>query len=301
MRRYAVYDVFTDRKLSGNPLAVVFDADGLNTEAMQRIAREFNYSESVFLSPPRNPAHNSAVRIFTPNNEMPFAGHPTVGTAIALFDAQGEADITDRLMVLEEKIGDIRCAVARHVSATYAEFDLPQLPSRRDFDGDPHAIALALGLIPHEIGFENHTISLCDAGVLNIMVPIADLDAMARIRFNGPDWIEIAPKRANGAPASAYLYCRETQHQDSAFHARMFAAGPPSYEDPATGSAVAGLLGAIVHFDQPQGASAWWIEQGIEMGRPSRIRLDAEVVNGEVRAARIGGHAVKIAEGTLYV
>ncbi|MEO3385559.1 PhzF family phenazine biosynthesis protein [Mesorhizobium sp. CAU 1741] len=302
-RRYAIYDVFTDKALAGNPLAIVFDCDGLDQAGMQAIAREFNFSETVFVEPARNPAHNAAIRIFTPHYEMPFAGHPTVGTAVALANDIGLSHDTATLLVLEEKIGDVRCAVTSDGAGPgFAEFDLPQLSEPLDAELDEAAIAAALGLGPHQIGFENHRPSLWSAGVPFVAVPVAGLDVAAAIRFDGPAWAEMAPKRDNGAVACAYLYCRDTIGHDNAFHARMFVPGPPVYEDPATGSAAAAFSGAIVAFDQPQdGVHTHWIEQGIEMGRASRIRLEIDVANGKTRSARIGGHAVRVAEGTLAV
>lgn len=300
-RNYAVYDVFTDTALSGNPLAVVFDSQGLDAAAMQKIAREFNYSESVFVQPAANPAHSAAIRIFTPQYEMPFAGHPTVGAAVALAERGRTTDDTDTLLILEEQIGNVRCAVTRsHDAPSFAEFDLPQLSRQLKLDADDAMIAAALGLGPHEVGFENHRPGLWSAGVPYLTVPVAGLAAMARVQLDGPIWLGLSPLRDNGAPSSAYVYCRETIRHDSAFHARMFVPGPPVYEDPATGSAAAAFSGAIRHFDQlTDGNHTAWIEQGTEMGRPSRIRLDMEVKASDITSARIGGHAVKIAEGKL--
>ena len=297
---YAVYDVFTSEPLAGNPLAVVFDADDLDSAAMQKIAREFNLSESTFVSKPENARHKARVRIFTPDYEMPFAGHPTVGTAIAL--AERDGDRLDGIFVLEENIGPVRCAVSRRDGHPYAEFDLPKLPEQLPLAIEPEVVAAALGLDPQDIGFENHRISHWSAGVPYLTVPVSGPEAAARARFNNDAWMAFSPAKSLDAVASAYVYCRETVGQDNDFHARMFVPGNPSYEDPATGSAAAAFAGAIVHFDQPvDGPNEYWIEQGIEMGRPSRIRLEIEVKGGKATAARIGGNAVKVAEGTLLV
>lgn len=301
-RKYFIYDVFTEDRLAGNPLAVVMDANGLDTAAMQAIAREFNLSETAFVQPPSNPTHRARVRIFTPDYEMPFAGHPTVGTAIALVEAAGGDDMAG-IFVLEENIGLVRCAVTRlGGGALFAEFDLPKLPERLPLTADADIVAAALGLMPHEIGFENHKVSVWSAGVPYIAVPVADTKVAARIRFDNEAWIGFSPRKSESAVASAYIYCRETLGHDNAFHARMIVPGSPSYEDPATGSAAAAFAGAIMHFDKPMdGASRYWIEQGIEMGRPSRIRLELDVQGGGLASARIGGHAVKVAEGVLHV
>ncbi|TIL67985.1 PhzF family phenazine biosynthesis protein [Mesorhizobium sp.] len=300
-RNYLLYDVFTTERLGGNPLAVVLDSKGLDTAAMQAIAGEFNLSETVFVLPPDNPKHRARIRIFTPDHEMPFAGHPTVGAAIALAEMAGDGD-TAGIFVLEENIGPVRCAVSKHAGASFAEFDLAKLPEQLELSADPEAIGAALGLGPHEIGFENHRVSFWSAGVPYVTIPVADLEAAARIRLDNQAWSELAPRKSDWALASPYVYCRETVNHDSAFHVRMIVPGNPSYEDPATGSAAAAFAGAIMHFDGPrEGVSQRWIEQGLEMGRPSRIRLELNVEGGKLAAARIGGHAVKVAEGRMFV
>ncbi len=299
-RKYLVYDVFTEQTLAGNPLGIVLDCEGLDTAAMQAIAREFNLSESVFILPPEDPRHRARVRIFTPDYEMPFAGHPTVGSAIALAEQQGDNG-TAGMFVLEENIGPVRCAVTKGKGATFAEFDLARLPQPSPLSADAAALGAALGLDPHEIGFENHRPSLWSAGVPYVTIPVANLEAAAKIDFDNHAWLELAPSKGEGVVASAYAYCRETLHHDSDFHARMFVPGSPSYEDPATGSAAAAFAGAILDFDRPvDGQTSYWIEQGIEMGRASRIRLEIDVEQGKMAGARIGGHAVKVAEGTLF-
>ncbi len=298
-RRYAIYDVFTRDPLAGNPLAVVFDCGGLDAVAMQKIAGEFNLSETTFVLAPDNPRHKARVRIFTPGSELPFAGHPTVGTAIAL----AEASLIDgpEIMVIEEGIGPVRCAVSTVEGLSFAEFDLARLPERLALDVEPGAVAAALGLAPDEIGFDAHEIALWSAGVPYVAVPVMGLAAAREIAFNNAAWLRLAPLDAAGKPASAYVYCRETVGV-GAFHARTFVPGSPSYEDPATGSAAAALAGAIVAFDRHgDGALTVAIEQGIEMGRPSQIRLEIEVRAGAIAGARIGGHAVKVAAGILSV
>lgn len=298
-RRFAVYDVFSSRKLAGNPLAVVFDAEGLDDEAMQAIAGEFNLSETTFIRPPRNPAHRAEVRIFTPKHELPFAGHPTVGSAIAIVEAAGAKGPS--IFALEEKVGPVRCAVKHDGEAMFAEFDLPRLPEHVPFTDDAAAVAAALGLAPHEIGFENHVVSAYSGGVPYILVPVAGLDAAARAGLDTRAWMELTGPAEALSPA-AFVYCRETVGSGNAFHARMFAGHLGIPEDPATGSAVASFAGAIVRFDRPgEGLSRHAIEQGIEMGRPSLINLELEVENGRLAGARIGGHAVKVGEGTLLV
>jgi trans-2,3-dihydro-3-hydroxyanthranilate isomerase len=298
-RRYVVYDVFTDQVLTGNPLAVVLDCEGLDLVAMQHIAREFNLSESTFVLPPKDPRHRARVRIFAPEYEMPFAGHPTVGTTIAL--AEIASDSSPSTFVLEENIGPVPCYVSRNDGTPFAEFGVPKLPEQVTFSVPSDLVAAALGLEPHEVGFENHLVSCWTAGVPFVMVPVSGLHAAARVRLDSDAWMKISPGKSGREIAAAYVYCRETVNEDSAFDARMFVPGNPSYEDPATGSAAAAFAGAVATFENPKdGATGLWIEQGIEMGRASRIRLDIDVKGSLIEAARIGGHAVKAAEGVIF-
>lgn len=298
-RSYLVYDVFTDTVLEGNPLAIVLDAGGLDTGAMQRIATEFNLSETVFVLPPDNDRHRARIRIFTPVHEMPFAGHPTVGSAVALAELDGIEDAG--IFVLEENIGPFRCAVSRGERATFAEFDLARLPEPADFNVTKEAAAAALGLGAHEIGFENHAVTAWSAGVPYVTIPVAGLDAIGRASLDGKVWTQFIGANRDARSPAAYVYCRDTVRQGSAFHARMFAPHLGLVEDPATGSAAAAFAGAVMHFDQPtDGTHRVWVEQGMEMGRPSLIRLELQVAAGKLTLARIGGHAVKVAEGTLF-
>ena len=299
-RRTMLLDVFTANPLEGNPLAIVLDCDGLDSATMLKIAGEFNLSETVFVLPPENSAHAARIRIFTPHYEMPFAGHPTVGTAVALAAEHGFGD--GELLVLEENIGAVRCVVRREQGASFAEFDLPQLAQQIDFAPDAAQVAAALGLDGSDIGFGSHTLGAWSAGVPYVTVPLRGLDAAARVRFDAQKWMAFAPAKGVGAFASAYVYTAETVAPDATFHARMFVAGVPSYEDPATGSAAAAFMGAVMAHERPaDGTHEVWIEQGLEMGRPSRLRLEIAVAGGQATGARIGGHAVIVGRGVLSV
>jgi len=303
-RDYAVYDVFAADRLAGNPLAVVFDAEGLSDEAMQRIAAEFNLSETVFVLPADNPTHGARLRIFTPRHEMPFAGHPTVGTAVAIAKrkAGGNGASIDVMNVLEEKVGPVRTVAKLQAdAASFAEFDLPRLSTRVHAEISREAVAAALGVEPHEIGFENHHISLWNAGMPYVMVPVHDLSVAAKARCDLVHWEQLAPM-ADGQLADAFVYCRGGVAHEAHFHARMFAPMGGIPEDPATGSAVAAFSGAVHMFDELlDGHHALLIEQGVEMGRPSKIHLHLEVDGGKIVHGRIGGNAVKTAEGTLLI
>lgn len=297
-RKYQVLDVFTDEALAGNPLGVVLDSDGLDTAAMQKIANEFNLSETIFVLPPESAGHSARIRIFTPHYEMPFAGHPTVGGAIAVGLRDG---VEAGILVLEENIGPVRCAVSNNGDSHFAEFTLPKLPVTAPFDISREQAAAALGLDPHQIGFENHRVSAWDAGVPYVTIPVADLTAAAQAGLDTRLWLELTSGLTGARAPAVYVYCRQTTMHDSNFHCRMFAGHIGLVEDPATGSAVAAFAGAINHFDQPiDGDNPVWIEQGVEMGRPSRIKLMLQVEKGALREARIGGHAVVVAEGVLW-
>jgi trans-2,3-dihydro-3-hydroxyanthranilate isomerase len=301
MRRYAVLDVFTDRPLAGNPLAVVLDGEGLDDARMQAIAREFNLSETVFVGSPEKPPHSARIRIFTPRHELSFAGHPTVGTAVllALQDAGENPGAHEAMLILEEKIGPVRCGVfLKGEGCGRAIFDLPAEAVALASDLDRDAVCSALSLLPGEVGFENHVPSVFSAGLAFAFVPVRNLEVIARARPNTGVWHDAFGSDA----AAAFVYCREAEESESDFHARMFAPTMGIEEDPATGSAVAALAGAIMRFDAPgPGSHRFVIEQGFEMGRPSLIGLELDVAGGRIEGARIGGDAVVVARGTLCV
>jgi trans-2,3-dihydro-3-hydroxyanthranilate isomerase len=297
---YHVLDVFTKERFGGNPLAVVLDADGLDGRLMQRIAREFNLSETAFVLTPTHAAHTARVRIFTPAGEMPFAGHPTVGAASLLAELRTPPthESSEALVVLEEQIGPVRVGVRmRRGSAPFAEFDAPKLPEEVGTVPVVDRLAAAVGLIPAEIGFENHRPTRYSAGNAFTFLPVASLEAIAKAQVSSAHW-EAALERATGA----FLYCRRTVHTTSSFHARMFAPHHGIAEDPATGSAAAAFAGIVHRFDElPDGTHKRTIEQGFEMGRPSLIALSVTVEAGKLTAVRIGGHAVRVASGRIEV
>ncbi len=300
-RRHVVLDVFTTQAFAGNPLAVVLDAEGLDTAAMQTIAREFNLSETVFVLPPDKPTHSAKLRIFTPMRELPFAGHPTVG-AIALIAEErfGRPDGgLDAVVAVEETVGVVRAAVRlSETEATWVEFDAPRLPAPVAGDMPPKGeIADALGLDVSDIGFENHVPSQFEAGVSFAFVPVSGLDAIGRARLDPRRWSAAFGK---AEAFSVFVYCRECRRHDGDFHARMFDHGFGIGEDPATGSAAAAFGGVVHRFDAPvDGTHRLRIEQGFEMGRPSLIDLVLEIEKGRPVVLRIGGSAVRVAEGTL--
>lgn len=300
-RFYEVFDVFADKPLAGNPLAVVHDGEGLSDSQMQAIAREFNLSETVFVFPPVNPVHEAMVRIFTPEYELPFAGHPTIGTAVSLAKRRMTGHDADRLVTLEEKVGIVRCGVILGEKGAFGEFDLPRLPEKMSIKIEKEEAAAALGLGAHEIGFENHVPEVWSAGTPYLLVPVHNLIAAAKVSID-PVYVSESLPHVSERPLPIYVYCRDTILFDSNYHARMFVTGSNIYEDPATGSAAAAFAGIIQQNDRPlDGSSQWWIEQGMEMGRPSRIRLELDVSKQKLTGARIGGRTVKVAEGRLFI
>ncbi|MDQ8697440.1 PhzF family phenazine biosynthesis protein [Hyphomicrobium sp. LHD-15] len=300
--KFHTLDVFTDRRFGGNPLAVVLDADALSSEQMQSIAREFNLSETVFVLASERPAHSARMRIFTPTSEVPFAGHPTIGTAALLAELKaplhnGEQDA---LVVLEQGIGTVRVgARIRPGAAAFAEFDAPKLPAEAGVLPPNDVLAAGLGLIPSEIGFENHKPLCFAAGNTFAFVPIASIEAIRRARVNGAHWERAFEQQG---VVGVYLYTRQCEHTASAFHSRMFAPQVGIPEDPATGSAAVGLTGIVHLFDRlPDGTHKRIVEQGYEIGRPSQIVLTLVVDGGKLISVRIGGSAVRVSEGTIEI
>ncbi len=298
--KFHTLDVFTERRFGGNPLAVVLDADDLSDAQMQAIAREFNLSETVFVQASERPAHTARMRIFTPKSEVPFAGHPTIGTAVLLAElkAPQHNGEQDALVILEQAIGTVRVGVrVRAREAAFAEFDAPKLPAEAGILPPNDILASGLGLIPSEIGFENHKPLCFAAGNTFAFVPIASIEAMRRAHVNGLHWERAFEQQG---VVGVYLYTRQCEHTAHAFHARMFAPQVGIAEDAATGSAAVGLAGLVQHFDRLRdGTHKRIVEQGYEMGRPSQITLTLVVSGGKLTTVRIGGSAVRVSEGTI--
>jgi trans-2,3-dihydro-3-hydroxyanthranilate isomerase len=296
-RRFFTLDVFTREPLSGNPLAVVLDAEGLNDRAMQAIAREFNLSETVFVLAPADMKSRASVRIFTPARELPFAGHPTVGTAVLLAIRDHGGQHGHVAFDLEEKIGLVPCSIEIESGARgKAVFTLPRLPVEIEEAANPLALAMAISLKPGDIGFGLHKPSVHSAGVGFTFIPVAGLDALARARPDPSHWHGVRP----ADHANAFVYAPAPHGSTARYQARMFAPGMGVGEDPATGSAVAAFAGAIMAFDAPEdGERLIAIDQGVEMGRPSRIDLHLTVEGGVLVRAAIGGSAVIVSEGRL--
>lgn len=295
---YHTVDVFTDRAFGGNQLAVVPDARGLDAAQMQAIATEFNYAETTFVLPPADPRHTAHVRIFTPKAEMPFAGHPNVGTAF-LCARLGEVfgtPVGDRV-VFEEAVGLVPLDIAQRDGAPIgATFTAPKLPERGETLEAAEAAA-CLGLAADDVAVDRHRPILVSVGVAFLFVELKSATALARARGRIEAIERLLPvRRATGVLA----YVRTAGALDLA--ARMFAPLVGVPEDPATGSAAAGLIGLLGEIDLPRdGEMERRIAQGVEMGRPSTIRTKVAKRDGHLVEVRVGGDCVSIMRGTLTI
>ena len=292
-RRFVTLDVFTTQALAGNPLAVVLDADGLDTAAMQAIAREFNLSETVFVLPPDDPRHRARLRIFTPARELPFAGHPTIGTAVLLALRGENAGAADAVAFgLEEVVGTIPCVVEAGEGAGRARFKLPVLPESLGDAAEAGELAAAFGLRAEDVGFGRHRPSRHGVGPSFTFVPVA-----SRARLDAARTGTIA-----GSPDGFLLYAPEDAGEARAFQARMFAPALGVSEDPATGAAAAAFAGVLMQFAAlGDGTHDVAISQGVAMGRPSEIALQLVIEAGALRSVEIGGAALIVSEGLLHV
>ncbi|MGZ8414274.1 MAG: PhzF family phenazine biosynthesis protein [Gemmatirosa sp.] len=308
--QFVTTDVFTDRQFGGNQLAVVLDARGLSGEEMLAITREFNYSETTFVLPPER-GGACRVRIFTPGAEVPFAGHPTVGTAHVLV-ATGAVrfDGIEGTLVLEEEVGDVpvrvrlpRVApVGGGVEPVFVQLSVASLPEERAAPSR-EALAEALSLTPADLLDGAYAPRTASCGLPFVLVPLASHDAVRRARVRHEAWERALPPDAwsrelmvfaMGAPDEA------TARAGVDVHARVFVPGLSVPEDPATGSANAALAGYLAaRTPRLDGTLRWVVAQGIEMGRPSRLELEADKRGGEITAVRVGGSAVVVSDGTL--
>lgn len=294
-RRFITADVFTDEPFGGNPVAVLPDARGLSTDQMQRLAREFNLSETVFVLPPSVPEHDRHIRIFVPTEEVPFAGHPTIGTAIILATI-GELAIDGPTtgIVLEVEAGPVPVTIqaidGRPVSATLTAPKRPELRPAPPLE----TMAALLSIRPDQI--VQAEASSC--GLPFLLAEVVDRDALGTTSLDPA----IADQIGDQAWARWPLVFTRDAADGIDFQARMYAPGSGIPEDPATGSASAALAGWLGHHDPLQdGTISKVIAQGIEMGRPSRLEIEVDKRAGEVTAVRVTGRAVLISEGQIEV
>lgn len=287
---YLLLDVFTRKGLRGNPLAVVKEADGLLDDQMQRIANEFNLSETVFITRPKTERHTAAVRIFTPHQELPFAGHPTVGAAVVL-----GLELKTTAVRIEEQVGVVTCVIERlDRRAGHARFALPHLPLVAGRAPEKFKIALALGLEPEEIGCGLFQPSVYSAGLLYYLVPVRNGASLAKVRTQKAGWNDVFPLPNN----AVYAFTATPDEPDNHYAARMFS--PNLGEDAATGSAAAALIGPL-SAQAGDGTTEYIIRQGKEMGRPSRIEVQIRKDGDELTHGGIGGDAVILGQGSLDI
>lgn len=296
--RFHTLDVFTNTRFGGNPLAVVLDADALNGTQMQVIAAEFNLSETVFvLKPAKAGSNRRKLRIFTPQAELPFAGHPTVGTSY-LLAALKLIDVSpvDSLMVLEEGVGDVPVTVqfGRDGPAS-TQMSVPRMPERGPEPPPRANLAAMLSLADSDL-LQSHAAWSC--GVPFLFLPVRDRAAIARVKLRMDLWEKLL---SGWWAKSVFLFTTDTVSKDAHIHARMFAPAFGVHEDPATGSAACALAG-FLHNQAPRASThRWLIEQGFEMGRPSHIELEANFSGGRVTGVRVGGASVLVSDGWMNV
>ncbi|MDT5121722.1 MAG: trans-2,3-dihydro-3-hydroxyanthranilate isomerase [Acidobacteriota bacterium] len=298
--RYHLVDVFTERAFGGNQLAVCTDGRDLSSELMQAIAKEFNLSETTFVLPPEDSSNNYRVRIFTPGSELPMAGHPTVGTSFILArERMIEVSGDETTIRLEEGVGTIPVQLNfkdGQPDLIWMQQLLPTFGPRLE---DVRGVAEMLSITPDDIE-ESLPIEVVSCGVPFLYVPLKSLQAARSIRFRLDVWEKLL---GNLGVSEVFVFTKETALEGSSVHSRMFAPALGIREDPATGAA-SGPLGCYLvrHKVLPTSQrSEFTSEQGIEMGRPSIIKIIIEQEAGEISRVRIGGRCVFIGEGHLEI
>ncbi len=299
MARYLTLDVFTASPFGGNQLAVFPDATAIPESQLAPITREFNFSEVTFCYPPADPAHTRRVRIFTPGGEIPFAGHPVVGTAAALAlkeRALGEA--RDGRFTFELGVGVVPVDVQiKDDTRAWAELSVAKMPEIGPQAPTINTLAEILSLEPSDLVGGALSPQAVSCGYPFLLVPLKSLDALARARVRIEPW-ERTLKRF-WSP-EVLVAARDPERGEHHWRARMFAPGINIPEDPATGSAIAAFGGWLALKDsRPDATFAWTVDQGVEMGRPAQLAVRCEKVGGQVTAVRVAGQAVLMSEGEL--
>ena len=300
-RRFVTTDVFTGTMFGGNPLAVVLDAAGLSSAQMQSVAREFNYSETTFVLPARERAHTAQVRIYTPRVEVPFAGHPNVGTAFVLAreqQRQGLASVEQ--FVFEEAAGLVLITLLReHGAVVGAELRAPAALTRRSVVS-PEAAAACLSLPVSDLALSRHAPQVVSVGLPFLVVELGSRSALRSARANVAAHEALLP--LDGADC-VFTYVRETPAPAGAptvLHARMFAPLDGVPEDPATGSATAATIALLSTLDGDlRREQHWRIHQGVDMGRPSLLLGRTTASAAGANAVYVGGRCVAVLEGSF--
>jgi trans-2,3-dihydro-3-hydroxyanthranilate isomerase len=295
---FVTVDVFTSTQFAGNPLGVVLNAEGLSGGQMQTIAAEFNLAETTFVLPPKDPANTAEVRIFTPRSEMPFAGHPNVGTAFALARAgntYGRAIAGDRV-IFEEKAGLVPVSLLKEGAVVSgARLASPQRLSV-GADVSPELIASACSLSLDDIETKNHPPCIASCGAPFILAELKGRERLAAATARSDVFMRDVAREA----ATSILIYTHVSEDGLDIRARMFAPHRGIPEDPATGSANVALIGLLAHLrPEPDLHVSKTIAQGVEMGRPSLLHAEAEKTDGVVSATYIGGRCVPVMSGTI--
>src|SRR6185437_13185337 len=298
-RRYVTVDVFTDRRFGGNPLAVVLDAEGLTTEQMQGIAREFNYSETTFVLPPLDAAHDAAVRIFTVNSEIPFAGHPNVGTAYVLAT---RAKSPPARLLFEEKAGLVPVEIlSEGGNVLSAELTAPQ-PLKRLTQFSADQAAACLSLAAADVRTDRHAPHVISVGLPFLAVELVSREALRHARPNADAFARTSPVDESDA---VYFYTRDVPEGEKPcdVQARMFHPGASGLsEDPATGSATAAAAALLAELEgRADGEFKLRIGQGVDMGRPSLLLTRVVKRGGKVVSVHVGGGCAPMMEGPFWL
>jgi trans-2,3-dihydro-3-hydroxyanthranilate isomerase len=298
-RRYVTADVFTHEMFGGNPVAVVLDAAGLSAQQMLAIASEFNYSETTFVLPPKSPDHSAWVRIFTPIREVPFAGHPNVGTAFVL--ARQSDDRNEQLpsqFVFEEEAGLVPVALIREEGTVIgAELPAPEQLSRRT-QVPAERVAACLSLTSKDVCVERHQPQILSVGLPFLVVELTSRSALRQAKPDRSAYDDLLP--LDGA-YSVYAYTRDTgENTGHDMQARMFT--PRMTEDPATGSATAATAALLAELrDAADGEIVFRFRQGVDMGRPSLLTARVLKRAGTSAAVYVGGRCVAMMQGTFHL
>jgi trans-2,3-dihydro-3-hydroxyanthranilate isomerase len=299
--RYLQYDVFTDHLFGGNQLAVFLDGRGLATETMQAIAKEMNFSETTFVLPPESAGTDVRVRIFTPSEELPMAGHPTIGTTFALART-GVIDRGRDRITFGLGIGPVPVALTwKGDDLTFAWMSQPK-PTFGEPIADRNAIAAALSISPAAITGTSHPVQVVSAGVPFIFVPLTARRAVDNASVNR-EALDAVLQQTKGNAHGVFIFTSEPGNDKATVYSRMFAPGIGVAEDPATGVACGPLGCYLVRHKivSPDKAGSMLNLQGVKMGRPSHIHISIGSSNGDITSVRVGGEAVLAGEGTLYV
>ena len=299
--RYLHYDVFTDHLFGGNQLAVFLDGRGLATETMQAIAKEMNFSETTFVLPAEKPGTDARLRIFTPGEEMPAAGHPTIGTTFALARA-GAIDRGRQSFTFGCNIGPVPVAMTWNGDDLSFAWMTQSLPAFGETMPDPARTAAALSLSPAAVAGTGHPVQVVSCGVPFLFVPLTTRSAVDNVVVN-PALLEELLRATKSAAHGVFVFSAQPGDARATVYSRMFAPDLGVMEDPATGIA-SGPLGCYLvrhKIVQPEKAEAMISLQGVKMGRPSHVHISIGVDKGEIASVRVGGEAVLAGEATLYV